>query len=102
MHPFTEYKEKFDTEFSTKDDFVCFLPVSETLNKTTKIKGVAGKPNEEFYKWQFLYALIYSGMYAKDYIGTEVCFPKGNQSSAPIKFDAAIFDAKDWFEHYKS
>ena len=40
-------------------------------------------------------------MYSKDYIGTEVHFPKGNKNSAPIKFDGAIFDNKDWFEHYK-
>src|ERR1044071_6424567 len=101
MHPFTEYKEKFDKEFGRKDSFDCFLPVNETQNAKSKIKGVSGKPNEEFYKWQFLYALVHSGMYAKDYIGTEVYFPKGNKSSAPIKFDGAIFDDKEWFEYYK-
>jgi hypothetical protein len=40
-------------------------------------------------------------LYAKDYIGAEVHFPKGNVSSAPIKFDGAIFDDKDWFSYYK-
>jgi type I restriction enzyme M protein len=80
MHPFTEYKEKFDKEFGHKDSLDCFLPVNETSNAKSKIKGASGKPNEEYYKWQFLYALVYSGMYAKDYIGTEVYFPKGNKS----------------------
>lgn len=101
MHPFTEYKDKFDQAFGHKDTFDCFLPVNETLNTVSKIKGKSGKPNEEYYKWQFLYALVHSGMYAKDFIGTEVYFPKGNKSSAPIKFDGAIFDDKDWFEYYK-
>jgi type I restriction enzyme M protein len=40
-------------------------------------------------------------MYAKDYIGTEVYFPKGNKNSAPIKFDGTIFDDINWFEYYK-
>src|SRR5882672_4848794 len=98
---FSTYKEKFDKKYQVQEYFDCFLPVNETLNATTKIKGVDGKPNEEYYKWQFLYALVNSGMYAKDFIGTEVYFPKGNKSSAPIKFDAAVFDDKDWFEYYK-
>ena len=101
MHHFTKYKYDFDNKYSNKKEFVCFLPVDTTLNKKTQIKGVNGKPNEEYYKWQFLSAIINSGMYAKDYIGTEVYFPKGNKSSAPIKFDGAIFDDTDWFEHYK-
>ncbi len=101
MHKFTECKEKFDAEFSLKSEFNCFLPVNETVGKITKTKDVIGKPNEEYYKWQFLSALVNSGMFAKDFIGTEVSFPKGNQNSAPIKFDAAIFDDKDWFQHYR-
>jgi type I restriction enzyme M protein len=100
MHPFTEYKDKFDSEFGRQDTFDCFLPVNEAVNAKTKVKGAKGRPNEEYYKWQFLYALVYSGMYAKDFIGTEVYFPKGNKSSAPIKFDGAVFDDKEWFDYY--
>lgn len=57
--------------------------------------------NEQYYKWQFLFALIDSSLYAKDYIGTEIHLPKGNKSSASIKIDAVIFDSKEWFEKYK-
>lgn len=102
MNPFTEQIEKFDQTYKSRNEFDCFLPVNETANKKSSIKGASGKPNEEYYKWQFLFALVNSGMYAKDYIGTEVYFPKGNVTSAPIKFDAAIFDEKDWFEHYQA
>ncbi|MBN1795432.1 MAG: N-6 DNA methylase [Sedimentisphaerales bacterium] len=102
MHHFTKYKDDFDNKYSNKKEFVCFLPVDTTLNKKTQIKGARGNPNEEYYKWQFLSGIVNSGMYAKDFIGTEVYFPKGNKSSAPIKFDGAIFDDKDWFNHYKN
>lgn len=101
MHHFTKHKDEFDKQYGNKKDFTCFLPVDTVLNKKTQIKSTHGKPNEEYYKWQFLSGIVNSGMYAKDYIGTEVYFPKGNKSSAPIKFDGAIFDDKDWFDHYK-
>jgi type I restriction enzyme M protein len=101
MTTFLEAKQDFDKKFGGKSEFDCFLPVDLVNNKKAKIKGTTGKPNEEYYKWQFLSAIVNSGMYAKDYIGTEVHFPKGNKSSAPIKFDAAIFDDENWFDHYR-
>jgi len=101
MLPFSTYKEKFDRLYGREESFDCFLPVNESLNSKTAIKNVTGKANEEYYKWQFLYALVHSGMYAKDFLGTEVYFPKGNKSSAPIKLDAAVFDDKEWFDYYK-
>jgi type I restriction enzyme M protein len=99
---FLKYKDEYDRKYGSKSEFECFLPVDTTLSKTTKIKGTSGKPNEEYYKWQFLSAIVNSGMYAKDFIGAEIYFPKGNKSSAPIKFDGALFDDKNWFDHYKN
>jgi hypothetical protein len=43
-----------------------------------QIRSSKGEPTEQYYKWQFIYALIHSGLYAKDFIGVEVGFPKGN------------------------
>ena len=43
---------------------------------------------------------VHSGLYAKDYIGAEIRFPKGNKASAPLRVDAAIFDAPEWLQHY--
>lgn len=100
MKTFTEAKIDFDKKYSNKSELDCFLPVDTVFKKKAKIKGANNKPNEEYFKWQFLSGIINSGMYAKDFIGTEIYFPKGNKSSAPIKFDAAIFSDKDWFEHY--
>lgn len=101
MHSFTKSKNEFDKKYTAKKEFACFLPVHLTDNAKKNISGKSNLPNEEFYKWQFFYSIVYSGMYSKDYIGAEVQFPKGNVTSAPIKFDGAIFDDKNWFDHYK-
>lgn len=98
---FTTAKQEFDKKYSNNKEFECFLTEHLTSGKVNPIKNKAGQNNEEYYKWQFLYSLINSGMYAKDYIGTEIHFPKGNKTSAPLKFDAAIFDDTEWFEYYK-
>lgn len=100
-HNFTEKKQEFDKEYGNASRFPCFLSEHLEFNKIVQLKKENGTKNEQYYKWQFLYALVHSGLYTKDYIGTEVHFPKGNKSSAPLKLDAAIFDDKNWFEHYK-
>lgn len=101
LKKFSTEKEKFDKEYNNLEKFVAIVPVNTSINKECIIKGKNGKNNEEYYKWQFISSLINSGMYSKDYIGAEVCLPKGNKNSAPIKFDAAIFRDSQWFEHYK-
>jgi type I restriction enzyme M protein len=100
MRTFLETKQEFDKQYSGKSEFTSFVPIHTTSSKSCKIKGKNNSHNEEYYKWQFLYALVYSGMYEKDYIGVEVQFPKGNKNSAPIRFDAAIFDDENWFDWY--
>lgn len=99
---FSQAKFDFDKRYGTSSEFNNFLPEHLILNKKSALKKKNGSKNEKYYKWQFLYALVNSGMYAKDYIGTEVYFPKGNKNSAPIKFDGAIFDETSWFEYYES
>lgn len=102
MTNFTQHKQQFDVQYDNANELTCFLPVHLTHNKNTSLKKNNGERNEEYYKWQFLYALIHSGLVAKDYIGTEIHFPKGNKNSASIKIDGAIFDDKDWFSHYQN
>ena len=101
MNSFSHFKDQFNAEYANASYFNAFIPVHLSLNTSHNIRNKKGEPNEEYYKWQFFYALVSSGLYAKDYIGAEVHFPKGNISSAPIKFDGAIFDDKDWFIHYE-
>lgn len=102
QNDFSKIKDEFDQKYKNKEVFECFLPVHLDFLKQTIIKNKKGEPNEEYYKWQFLYSIVNSGMYAKNYIGTEIHYPKGNKNSASIKIDAAIFDNENWFNYYKN
>ncbi|MCD6168301.1 MAG: N-6 DNA methylase [Caldisericia bacterium] len=98
---FLKAKEEFDKEYGS----ISFLkkslvPVNGKIIENIKIRNEKGKKIEEYYKWQFIYSLIYSGLYSKDFIGVEVYFPKGSPSSKPIKLDGAIFDDDNWLEKY--
>ena len=98
---FTEAKNEFDSKYQFITEYRCFLPEHLTMGRKTNFQKKNGEHNEQYYKRQFLYSIVQSGLFIKDYIGTEVQFPKGNKSSAPIKLDAAIFDDVSWFEKYK-
>jgi len=101
MKTFLQAKQEYDQSYLSQAEFTAFLPVNLSQGKVFRIKNTKNEPNEEYYKWQFLYSLVYSGLYQKDFIGVEVFFPKGNKDSAPIKFDGAIFDEANWFDFYK-
>lgn len=97
---FLQKKQEFDKKYLSRDEFMANVPVHLTINKKCKIKSKNKKQNEEYYKWQFFYSLINSGLYQKDYIGSELSFPKGNKNSAPIKIDGAVFNDPNWFVWY--
>lgn len=102
INQFSTKKIEFDLLYKGKKDFVSITPVHLSNSRVCKILNTKNEPNEEYYKWQFLYSLIHSGMYNKDFIGSEVQFPKGNKESKPIKMDAAIFDSSEWFVKYQT
>ena len=100
---FSMAKDKFDNEFKNKDVLnQSLVPVDGKTRYNISLKDIDGKPNEEYYKWQFIFSIINSGLFAKDFIGTEVRFPKGNKNSAPLRMDAAIFSTKEWINHYNA
>lgn len=100
---FENEKILFDNKYGTAKEIECFLPVHLTMGtKENNLYKKDGSHNEQYYKWQFLYCFVSAGLCSKDFIGVEVSFPKGNKNSATIKLDAAIFDNKDWFEHYNA
>lgn len=101
MSKFTINKNEFNQKFKEQDNIKAFVPVHLTIDKMCVIKGKNKDFNEEYYKWQLVYSLIYSGLVNKDYIGVEVNLPKGNKNSANIKLDIAIFDNVQWYEYYK-
>ena len=97
MPTFAEAKSNFDTgPGKAKELAASIVPVDGKAKKNISIRSAKGEALEEFYKWQFIYGLIHSGLYAKDYIGAEVRFPKGNKASAPLRLDGAIFDDPAW------
>ena len=98
---FLKKKQDFDKNYSSQSEITAIIPVHLTFNKKCIIKNMKNDTNEEYYKWQFFYSLINSGLYQKDYVGAEISFPKGNKNSAPIKMDGAIFDDPSWFDWYK-
>lgn len=100
---FEKLKEKYNEIHRNDNEINCFLSIHLTKNKKeTNLHKVDGSLNEQYYKWQFLNCFVDAGLCSKDYIGTEVSFPKGNKGSSLIKIDAAIFDDKSWFEHYEA
>lgn len=98
---FTEAKIIFDSKYKRDQEYTCFLPVHLTLNRSTSLIKKDGSRNEQYYKWQYLFSIVNSGLFPKDLIGTEVRFPKGNKSSSDIIIDAAIFSDSSWFDKYK-
>tara|TARA_B100000378_G_scaffold278838_1_gene283815 strand:- start:94 stop:1527 length:1434 start_codon:yes stop_codon:yes gene_type:complete len=99
---FSESKSKFDQKFSTKSILErSFCTVNGEFQDSIKIVDTKGLPNEEYYKWQFIYSLIDANLVSRDYIGTEIYFPKGNIGSTPIKIDAVVFSKTEWIDHYK-
>lgn len=101
MSKFAIAKQQFDSTFGTVSILNnSLVPVDGKTKSNIPIRGANGKPLEEYYKWQFIYALLHSGLYAKDYIGVELRFPKGNKSSAPLRLDGAIFDDPEWLTRY--
>jgi type I restriction enzyme M protein len=98
---FAAAKALFDAEHAAAKETACIVPVRGKHHAPAGIRNSLGGPNEEFYKWQFINAIIRSGLYPKDYIGAEVHFPKGNKGSAALQLDVAIFDDAGWIEHYR-
>ena len=98
---FSESRIKFTNKFQGCTEIPRSLcPVDGKYLEGISIVDSKGVPNEEFYKWEFIYSLIDSDLIPRDYIGVEVYFPKGNIGSTPIKIDCVVFDRLDWIDDY--
>ena len=98
---FTESKIEFDNQNLKKNEIIYEVPYHLHSNQKKPSKRKDGTPNEEYYRAQFIYALINSGLYSRDQIGVELYFPKGNKNAAPLQIDAIIFSSPSWFDLYK-
>lgn len=98
---FVKAKRDFDAKYLNSMFLqTSVVPIDGKYKDNISLKNIQGKPSEEYYKWQFISALVNSGLYSKDYIGVEIYFPKGTKGSNPIKIDGCIFDGKDWIDYY--
>jgi type I restriction enzyme M protein len=101
LSDFSLAKIEFDKKFESESHLpISLVPIDGKNKKNIPIKSKSGSILEEYYKWQFVWAITKSGLYDKEYIGVEVFFPKGNKQSTHLKIDACIFDDKDWISHY--
>ena len=99
---FSSARLKFRSKYLTREKLEkSFVPVDGKILTNISIKNKDNEPNEEFYKWEFIYALIDAQFFNRDLIGTEIYFPKGNKNSNPIKIDAVIFSDSNWRKLYK-
>ena len=100
---FSQARIKFNNEYLRKNVLpksIC--TVDGKFIDNISIKDVHGNPNEEFYKWQFIYSMVNAELIpSRDYIGAEIYFPKGNIHSDPIKIDSVIFSDIKWIDYYR-
>jgi len=98
----SEALQRFDSEFQGKRFLDrSLVTVDGRFLSSIEIRNSQNTPLEEYYKWQLIYGLIASSLYAPDYIGAEIYFPKGNITSGPIKIDAVIFRDNAWIDYYR-
>lgn len=99
---FSNSKIKFDKKYQNSSSLKKSLcTVDGKFASNISLIDSKGEKNEEYYKWQFIYSLINSNLISRDFIGTEIYFPKGNIGSTPIIIDAVVFSETDWIDYYK-
>ena len=87
---FSKSKQEFDDLNLKKKHVTYNVPYHIHANKKVPSKRKNGDPNEDYYRAQFIYALIKSDLYPSDQIGVELYFPKGNKNSADLQIDAGV------------
>jgi len=93
-----QYYDKFDTKFKDlKEIDKKFYENMGIIAFNSKAKTIdtSGNYSEEYIRARFVYAIVYSGLYPKEYICVEFGFPKGN-TRTKLKPDIVIFKNKDW------
>ncbi len=90
---FADAKIDFDNLHRHAKTAKCIVPVNGKKCESASIQDSRGQCNEEYYKWQFVHSLINAGLFARDFVGVEVQFPKGN--NAVLRLDGAVFDEQN-------
>lgn len=97
---FNEFDSKYkDLEIIDKDWYQEEIGVI-SFSSMAKTKDVKGKLSEEYIRARFVWSLVNSGMYQKEYVCVEFRIPKGNGGKS-LNPDIVIFKNKDWLSEYK-
>ncbi len=97
-----QYYDKFDTKFKDlKEIDKKFYEDMGIIAFNSKAKTIdaSGNYSEEYIRARFVYAIVYSGLYPKEYICIEFGFPKGN-TKTKLKPDIVVFKNKDWKDDF--
>lgn len=100
-HTFKDYLDEFDAKYHDLERidrkwYETTLQV-KAFCSAAPTRDTAGAFSEEYLRARFVYAMVHSGMYQKEYICVEFGFPKGN-TKTKLKPDIAVFKTKDWYE----
>ncbi len=96
---YNEFDEKFkDLEEIDKKFYEDMGVVA--YNSKAKTKDAQGAYSEEYIRARFVYSLVHSGLYPKEYICVEFGFPKGN-TTTKLKPDIVVFKNKDWKDDFE-
>ena len=99
-----QYFEEFDNKFSTLEEIDRNFYEKEigvvAFNSKAPAKDKQNSFSEEYIRARFVYSLVYSGMYSKEYICIEFGFPKGNGGKS-LNPDIVVFKNKDWLKDYE-
>ena len=102
---FKEYLTKFDTQFASLETIDSNWYKSElgivAFCSKANAKDTRGNMSEEYIRARFVYAMINSGMYQKEYICVEFGFPKGNGGKS-LNPDIVIFKSKEWLNDWEN
>lgn len=101
---FNDYLLEFDTKYSDVDKFDNSFYENEIWVKSFISKANAKDTkwlySEEYIRARFVYSMVNSGKYSKEYICVEFWYPKWN-TKTPLKPDIAIFKNKNRFEEFE-
>lgn len=86
--------EKFDNDFYQKEIWV------KSFISKASAKGAKWDFSEEYVRARFVYGLVNSWKYNKEYICVEFGFPKWNTKTT-LNPDIAVFKDKDWLKEYE-
>ena len=100
-----DYIKKFDETFKDLEEINKEWYKKEinviTFCKKANTRNTKGEYSEEYIRARFVWSLVNSGMYQKEYICVEFSIPKGNGGKS-INPDILVFKDKNWLDMYEN